>query len=87
MSRWSAHTDKNCFAESNGFARISGVREFAGLAGGDQNFIQMLLEDGNLAGFELRDSSSVDIGAHHFVAGFGQASAGHQSNITAANDR
>jgi hypothetical protein len=47
----------------------------------------MLLEDGNLAGFELRDSSSVDIGAHHFVAGFGQASAGHQSNITAANDR
>jgi hypothetical protein len=47
----------------------------------------MLLVDGNLAGFQLRDAASINVRAHHVVACLGEARPGHQSNVTATNHR
>jgi len=82
-----ANANKNRIAEANGFAGIFGIGNFSGLGRGNKNFVEVLLVDGNLAGFQLRDAASINVRAHHVVARLGEARPGHQSNVTATNHR
>ena len=47
----------------------------------------MLLVDGNLAGFQLRDAASINVRAHYVVACLGKARPGYQSHVAATNHR
>ncbi len=85
--RRSTHADKDGFAEANRFAGVGSVGNFPAIARGNQNLVQVVLVDGNLAGLQLRDARSVDVRADHFMAGFRQARARNQTHITATDHR
>ncbi len=83
----SADTNENDFAGADGFAGVGGVDDFLFPDGLLKDFAEVLLVDGNFAGFQLVDAIRVDVGAKHFVARRGEACSSHQSNVTTPDYR
>jgi hypothetical protein len=86
-ARRSTDTNENGIAEANGLASLRGVGNFSSFAGGSQNLTEMIFVNGNLPGFQLRDSAGVNIRAHHIVTGFRETRASHQANVATTNYR
>ena len=74
-ARRSANTDEDRVTKANCFTGVDGIGNFSGFAGRNKNFIEMLLEDRYLTGFQLSNAACVDVGADHLVSRFSKTRA------------
>ena len=86
LTRRSTYADEDGVAEADGFAGVGGVGDSASFRGGGENFVEVLFVNGDLAGFQLRDTRGINIRADDFMAGFREASSGNQTDVAATND-
>ena len=86
LFRGRADANENCVAIANRLAGIGGVRDVAGLAGGFQDVVEVMLVDGDISSIELGNSIRVDVGANDLMARFREAGTGDEADITTTND-
>ena len=86
-ARRSANTDEDRVTKANCFTGVDGIGNFSGFAGRNKNFIEMLLVDRHLAGFQLSNAACVDVRADHIVSRFSKTRARHQANVATADHR
>jgi hypothetical protein len=79
--------DENGITAANSLSGIGRIGNLLGAARRLQYLVQVALENGYLAGLQLRDAPAVNIATNDVVAGFCETCPGYQTNVSATNDR